>query len=94
LEALELGQRTTKQELLPLSDGLTVEHVMPQKWETNWTIADKSAEALANRKQLLHSIGNLTLVTSAFNSALSNEAFAVKRPEIVTTSLLMLNTYF
>lgn len=94
LEALELGRRTTKQELLPLPDGLTVEHVMPQKWETNWTIADKSAEALANRKRLLHSIGNLTLVTSAFNSALSNEAFAVKRPEIVTTSLLMLNTYF
>ena len=94
LEALELGRRTTKQELLPLPDGLTVEHVMPQKWETNWTIADKSAEALANRKRLLHSIGNLTLVTSSFNSALSNEAFAVKRPEIVTTSLLMLNTYF
>lgn len=94
LEALELGRRTTKQELLPLPDGLTVEHVMPQKWETNWTIADNSAEALADRKRLLHSIGNLTLVTSAFNSALSNEAFATKRPEIVTTSLLMLNTYF
>ncbi len=94
LEALELGRRTTKQELLPLPDGLTVEHVMPQKWETNWSIADKSAEALANRKRLLHSIGNLTLVTSSFNSALSNEAFAAKRPEIVTTSLLMLNTYF
>ena len=94
LEALELGRRTAKQELLPLPDGLTVEHVMPQKWETNWTIADKSAEALADRKRLLHSIGNLTLVTSAFNSALSNEAFATKRPEIVTTSLLMLNTYF
>jgi hypothetical protein len=94
LEALELCQRTTKQELLPLPDGLTVEHVMPQKWEANWTIPDNSAEAVADRKRLLHSIGNLTLVTSAFNSALSNEAFAVKRPEIVTTSLLMLNTYF
>jgi Protein of unknown function DUF262/Protein of unknown function (DUF1524) len=94
LEALELGRRTTKQERLTLPDGLTVEHVMPQKWETNWTIADNSAEALADRKRLIHSIGNLTLVTSAFNSALSNEAFANKRPEIVTTSLLMLNTYF
>ncbi len=94
LEALELGHRTPKQELLPLPDGLTVEHVMPQKWETNWTIPNNSAEALADRKRLLHSIGNLTLVTSAFNSALSNEAFAIKRPEIVATSLLMLNTYF
>jgi len=94
LEALELGRRTSKQELLPLPDGLTVEHVMPQKWETNWTIAENSVEALAVRKRLLHSIGNLTLVTSAFNSALSNEAFTTKRSEIVTTSLLMLNTYF
>ena len=94
LEALELGRRTNKQELLPLPDGLTVEHVMPQKWEANWSITDISAEALADRKRLLHSIGNLTLVTSSFNSALSNEAFSVKRPEIVTTSLLMLNTYF
>lgn len=94
LEALELARRTTKQELLALPDGLTVEHVMPQKWEANWSITDSSAEALAERKRLLHSIGNLTLVTSSFNSALSNEAFAVKRPEIVTTSLLMLNTYF
>ena len=94
LEALELGRRTNKQELLPLPDGLTVEHVMPQKWDANWSIPNSSAEALADRKRLLHSIGNLTLVTSSFNSALSNEAFAVKRPEIVTTSLLMLNTYF
>lgn len=94
LEALELRSRTTKQELLPLPDGLTVEHVMPQKWETNWTIANNTAEALADRRRLLHSIGNLTLVTSAFNSALSNEDFAMKRSEIVTTSLLMLNTYF
>jgi Protein of unknown function DUF262/Protein of unknown function (DUF1524) len=94
LEALELGRRTAKQELLPLPDSLTVEHVMPQKWETNWNIADNSAKALADRKQLLHSIGNLTLVTSAFNSALSNAAFSAKRPEIVATSLLMLNTYF
>jgi hypothetical protein len=94
LEALEFGRRTSKQELLPLPEGLTVEHVMPQKWEANWSITNGSAEALADRKRLLHSIGNLTLVTSSFNSALSNEAFAVKRPEIVTTSLLMLNTYF
>lgn len=94
LEALELGGRTTKQEILSLPDDLTVEHVMPQKWETNWSIENNSAEALADRKRLLHSIGNLTLVTSAFNSALSNEAFVTKRPEIVKTSLLMLNTYF
>jgi hypothetical protein len=94
LEALELGKRTSKQEYLPLPDGLTVEHVMPQKWQTHWPISIDSAEAIANRTRLLHSIGNLTLVTGGFNSSLSNEPFKVKRPEIVTTSLLMINTYF
>lgn len=36
----------------------------------------------------------MRILTQAFNSALSNEPFAVKRPEIVTTSLLMLNSHF
>ena len=94
LEALELGKRSSKQELLALPDGLSVEHVMPQKWETNWPLVTVDAEIVANRKRLLHSIGNLTLVTQNFNSALSNEAFSVKRSEIVTTSLLTLNAYF
>ncbi len=94
LEALELGKRSAKQELLALPDGLSVEHVMPQKWETHWPMSNSDAEALANRKRLIHSIGNLTLVTQSFNSALSNEAFSVKQEEIVTTSLLTLNAYF
>ncbi len=94
LEALELTMRGSKQESLVLPDGLTVEHVLPQKWQTNWPLADDTPENQGKRNRLLHSIGNLTLVTQAFNSALSNEPFAVKRQEIVTTSLLMLNTHF
>ena len=43
---------------------------------------------------MLHSIGNLTLVTPGFNSALSNESFRIKRPEIAANSSLMLNAYF
>jgi hypothetical protein len=34
------------------------------------------------------------LVTSGFNSTLSNEAFSRKRPEIAANSSLMLNAYF
>ena len=94
LEALELSMRGSKQESLVLPDGLTVEHVLPQKWQTNWPLAEDTPENQEKRRRLLHSIGNLTLVTQAFNSALSNEPFAVKRQEIVTTSLLMLNTHF
>jgi uncharacterized protein with ParB-like and HNH nuclease domain len=94
LEALELSMRGSKQESLVLPDGLTVEHVLPQQWQTHWPLAEATPENQERRGRLLHSIGNLTLVTQAFNSALSNEPFAIKRQEIVTTSLLMLNTHF
>lgn len=95
LEALELALRGSRQESLALPDGLTVEHVLPQKWRIeDWPLIVDDMESRAKRERLLHSIGNLTLVTQAFNSSLSNAAFAVKRPEIVTTSLLMLNTHF
>lgn len=94
LEALELSIRGSKQESLVLPDGLTVEHVLPQQWQTHWPLAEDRPENQERRNRLLHSIGNLTLVNQAFNSALSNEPFAVKRQEIVTTSLLMLNTHF
>lgn len=97
LEALEFGLYSSgRQEFNPLMAGdLTVEHVMPQKWRTHWPlrVAD-DAEAVERRERLLQSIGNLTLVTSGFNAALSNEAFAVKCPEITGSSLLRLNSYF
>jgi len=95
LEALELAKRGSKQENLALPDGLTVEHVLPQKWcIEDWPLSVDDAESRVKRENLLHSIGNLTLVTQAFNSSLSNAPFSGKRPEIVTTSLLMLNTHF
>lgn len=96
LECLEQSQRTNKHEYLVLPDDLTIEHVMPQKWQTNWPFAtgEETIESLEKRERLLHSIGNLTLVTGAFNSALSHSAFMDKRSEITNTSLLRLNAYF
>ncbi|MDQ5897239.1 MAG: hypothetical protein QG612_1325 [Pseudomonadota bacterium] len=103
LEALEFSLNSDgKQEFNPLlENNLTVEHVMPQKWQTHWPLAasDKTnstdeTETIARRERLLQSIGNLTLVTARFNATLSNEAFAVKRPEITDSSLLRLNAYF
>ena len=95
LEALEFSLRTSKQEFLPELDSLSVEHVLPQSWEQEkWPLSVVSAETIVKRLRLLHSIGNLTLVTSGFNSSLSNDAFKAKRPEIVANSSLMLNSYF
>lgn len=95
LEGLELGLRTFKQEFLPALAPLSVEHVLPQGWQSaDYPLRSQTPEAEAARFQLLHSLGNLTLVTQAFNSELSNKAFAVKRPELAANSSLMLNAYF
>jgi|SRR5579859_3298815 len=95
LESLELALRTSKQEFVPELDSLSVEHVLPQKWKlVDYPLAPDSAENRERRRQLIHSVGNLTLVTPGFNSALSNDAFKVKRPEIAMNSSLILNAYF
>ncbi|WP_201438704.1 DUF262 domain-containing protein [Saccharothrix sp. 6-C] len=74
---------------------LQIEHVMPQKWREHWPFtatadADRLLEA-QRRDQVLHQFGNLTLVTSAFNQALSNAAWEIKRPEFTSQSKLQLN---
>jgi hypothetical protein len=95
LEGLETGLRNSKQEFLPDLEPLSVEHVLPQGWnDSTYPLSADTPEARATRLRLLHSAGNLTLVTPGFNSALSNEAFEVKRPEITANSSLMLNAYF
>jgi hypothetical protein len=97
LTAIERQMRTSKHETDTPPSGLSVEHVMPQKWQTHWADPDPhvgSGEATEiARQRILHTFGNLTLVTQPLNSALSNGSFADKQREI-TKSLLCLNTYF
>jgi Protein of unknown function DUF262/Protein of unknown function (DUF1524) len=95
LEGLEFALRTSKQEFIPELEKLSVEHVLPQKWKLgDYPLQEDTPKAAEARSRLLHSIGNLTLVTSGFNSALSNESFRIRRPEIAANSSLMLNAYF
>lgn len=49
----------------------TIEHVMPRKWATHWPGA-KGARAEAEREAEIHTLGNLTLLTSRLNPKLSN----------------------
>jgi hypothetical protein len=94
LESLELGLRnkfhheTDQLATVPLH----VEHTLPIGWREHWpSPGDENAQLV--RDQLLHNIGNLTLLTESLNPSLSNAGFAAKRPE-VTKSLLALNSYF
>ena len=94
LESLELGLRNKfhheTDQLATVS--LHVEHTLPVAWRGHWpSPGDENAQLV--RDQLLHNIGNLTLLTESLNPALSNSVFEVKRPE-VTKSLLALNSYF
>ncbi|KWN06436.1 hypothetical protein WT83_27530 [Burkholderia territorii] len=94
LEALELGMRgAVHHESATLPDvPLHVEHVLPIAWRNHWTSpGDENAELV--RDQILHNVGNLTLLTAKLNPKLSDSDFDTKRPEI-TLSLLALNAHF
>ncbi|RIH81368.1 hypothetical protein Mterra_03212 [Calidithermus terrae] len=98
LRALEQRLHTKYQERIEIRDGLTVEHVLPQKWRQRWPAPAASPspdEAPEDRRaRLLHTFGNLTLLTQALNTRNRNDAYALKRGLITRQSALRLNLYF
>lgn len=72
---------------------LTIEHVMPQSWEANWPLPEsvEKLEATNDRNRLIHTIGNLTLVTSRLNPSLSNAPWDDKCKTLADHSVLFLN---
>lgn len=102
LELVELSQTKRDRDLGELSD-LTVEHVLPQKWEAHYPLASTSDAARSERETRLHSFGNLALLTQSINSRVGNGPFVVvdsngkpsgKRVDICKNSLLATNAYF
>ena len=93
LEALENALRTPKAEAWHTGAGdLTIEHVMPQGWEQHWPLLDPDdTDAADARRRLIQTIGNLTLVNTKLNPALSNAAWELKRTELHKHSVLYLN---
>lgn len=75
LEGIEEKLRTSamaEQEDCPKN--LTIEHVMPQSWEAHWPLPKdiNTLDGTNTRNQLVHTIGNLTLVNKRLNPSLSN----------------------
>lgn len=101
---LECASRTKYSVKTPRPADMSVEHVMPQTWTTNWPLPDgRSAPAdkvtgadeamlaaVQAREGLLHTLGNLTLITVPGNTSASNRAFQDKAPWL-KQSLLALN---
>lgn len=98
LKALERALAHAKSEALSLPTGLTIEHILPVKWQEHWPLpAEVQNDPQANvefsqrRDRIKHTLGNLTLVTSSLNPALSNSAWAAKKPELLKWSKLNLS---
>ena len=93
LEAIELDLRSDKTERLLETDKLTLEHIMPQKWETHWPLPSEgsSQDTIARMNQVVRYLGNLTLTTNKLNVSLSNGPWNEKRQELGKHSVLLLN---
>ena len=77
----------------PLGDvvSLTIEHIMPQSWETHWPLRNHDNDAKEARDISIGAIGNLTLLTKKLNSRQSNGPWSEKREELDKHSTLLLN---
>ncbi len=88
LAAINERIRTDAQEGATITyKDLWVEHVMPKKWRAKWPLANPDAEhhkdpasgvMVTNqqwRDSLVHTLGNLTLLTAKLNDRISNGPF-------------------
>ena len=94
LEGIEEELRKKKAESDEVPSRLPIEHIMPQTWKSTWPLPEDVADdpdAIANRDHSLHTIGNLTLVNTKLNSALSNAPWHSKRKTLADYSVLYLN---
>ncbi|MGM1028982.1 MAG: DUF262 domain-containing protein [Actinomycetota bacterium] len=71
--AVEEHLRNLKTESLPQPAHLELEHILPRGWREHWnTRPELDREAVERRHAVIHTIGNLTLVTKHLNIELSN----------------------
>jgi hypothetical protein len=101
-EAIERAKHTSLTEDIVIRSTLTIEHIMPQKWQTGWPLPGMEGVAeqeyspdlvhqVRVRNGSINVIGNLTLMTQALNSTISNGPFSVKVPAIMANGALALN---
>lgn len=94
LEALEDDFRDWNAEEPVPRKKLTVEHVLPQRWERHWPLPTdvNPLQAEIDRNRLLHTYGNLTLATSSLNTRMSNHSWEDKRNHLRNNSVLLMTS--
>ncbi len=101
-EAIEVAKRSALNEAIEIKSALTIEHIMPQRWRESWPLPgfehfDKDDTDIdfimrqTDRDLVINRLGNLTLLTGALNSAVSNGSYSVKMPAVRSHSSLALN---
>lgn len=98
---LEKANRSKFAEKTEMPERLWTEHVLPVSWTEEWPFeegefverwsADPRAE---ERNQVLHTLGNLTLLTDSLNISSGNSGFAEKRDKFEEHTGLFLNKWF
>ena len=96
LEALEVALHTGKTERVTIDATLTMEHLMSREWRRHWPLSapegtPEAEEQTEHRNSLLHTIGNLTLLTKELNPSVSNGPWDRKLDAILKHSALNLN---
>lgn len=89
LETIENSLRAETNEQQVTRGTLPIEHIMPQTWEQNWPVS--TTEQADNRRDHIHRLGNLTLLTTALNSKVSNSGWDSKRAALVQHSTILMN---
>ena len=111
LEAIERQKRQKFHETQHLNVDLSIEHILPSKWDKHWPLLDGGPPTpeeklhalyereegdtrigqIVRRERLLHTFGNLTILTKPLNSSVSNGPYAAKREALNDHSLLVMN---
>lgn len=98
---LESASRSKFAENTPMPTNLWTEHMLPEAWTEEWPFVDGefverwSREPKAEiRNTLLHTLGNLTLLTAQLNISAGNKGFLTKRKKLKEHTSLFLNKWF
>jgi uncharacterized protein with ParB-like and HNH nuclease domain len=104
LEEFERASRDKFTAAEGIRSGLSIEHIMPQHWQEHWRTLpsgrvsptedgiptdEAMAAEIAERNRLIHTLGNLSLLTPPANASASNSAFEEKKPRLVDALLRM-----
>lgn len=99
LRAVEEEMRSKFNENVAIPANLTVEHMMPQEWQTHWALSpstdtsNSSENQSEERDNIIQTFGNLTLLDQKLNSSISNGPFANKKQKIIDNSVLLINRF-